>query len=76
MVRNVVSALTRTSDSPLVGKAKVSFDIVRRTSSGVEELSATETSVLQPGDLVRVRATTTSSRKVQDASGGAVSAAR
>ena len=76
MVRNVVSALTRTSDTPLVGKAKVSFDIVRRTSSGVEELSATETSVLQPGDLVRVRGMTTSPRMVQDASAGVVSADR
>lgn len=76
MVRNVVSALTRTSDSPLVGKAEMRFDIVRRTSSGVEELSATETSVLQPGDLVRVRGTNTSSRIVRDASAGVVSAAR
>jgi protein involved in polysaccharide export with SLBB domain len=76
MGRNVVSALTRTSSSPPVSKSKVSFDIVRRTSSGVEELSATETSVLQPGDLVRVSGKDTSSHMARDASTGVVSAAR
>ena len=55
MSRNVVSAMTRTSINPPTRKSKVSFEIVRRTSSGVRVLNATETLPLEPGDLVRIR---------------------
>jgi hypothetical protein len=37
----------------------VSYEIVRRTVAGVEKRSASEMSLLMPGDLVRVRASRT-----------------
>ena len=52
--RHVVNSISR-PHTWRDGKPDLSFDIVRRTAEGVKEFAASETTVLEPGDLIRIR---------------------
>ena len=53
--RHVLKAITKPTYNLPTTRPNVSYEIVRRSVPGVQDVPASEASLLQPGDLVRVR---------------------